>query len=81
MQNLLPSNFDGMFRYLSQNHEYSTRQTNDLIIPVCRLDILRRSIRYQGVVVWNQIYNIALLYNPLDLFKKHIKSCLIYDTL
>ena len=81
MLNILPSNFDGMFRHLSQNHEYSTRQINDLIIPVCRFDISRRSIRNQGVVVWNQIYNIALLFNSLDLFKKNIKNCLIYDLL
>jgi hypothetical protein len=79
--NLLSNHFNSMFTLLNESHNYNTRQAGSLKIPVCKTSMSRRNIRYKGVVIWNKIYNISVLFNSIDLFKAHIKECLLYGTL
>jgi len=77
MNGALPPNFNEMFNLLFENHDYCTRQTNSLKIPLCKLDMLKRTLRYNGVIIWNKIQYIAEIINSLDVFKMHIKSSLL----
>ena len=51
----LPCVFKNMFRLNRTVHNYGTRQKDLYNIPSFRLDIVKNSIRYRGVIVWNQI--------------------------
>ena len=79
--NLLPDNFTSMFTLLSETHNYFTRQFGTLKIPLCKTNMSRRNIRYKGVIIWNKICNISILFNSIDLFKAHIKQSLIFGLL
>ena len=79
--NLLPDNFTSMFTLLSETHNYFTRQFGTLKIPLCKTNMSRRNIRYKGVIIWNKICNISILFNSIDFFKAHIKQSLIFGLL
>ena len=81
MSGVLPSNFDEMFNRLCENHNYSTRQTNTLKIPFCKLDTLKRTMRYNGVITWNKVKSVADIINSFDFFKIHLKSSLLSGVL
>ena len=50
---LLPDVFGNMFIYNHSIHAYDTRQSDWAHAPAWRLEVVRRSIRVQGVTHWN----------------------------
>ena len=50
---VLPDVFSSMFVSNSSVHSYNTRRSELLHVPSWKLEIVRRSIRIQGVHIWN----------------------------
>ncbi|KAJ8047577.1 RNA-directed DNA polymerase from mobile element jockey [Holothuria leucospilota] len=51
--NLLPNSFINLFNH--HGHPYDTRNSLDFVIPLCRLSISQRHIRYLGPLTWNAL--------------------------
>ena len=74
---LLPNVFEGMFVVNNEIHGHYTRQATKFHSATGRLEIVRRSIRVQGVCIWNLLSNrINSDCSPVT-FKFRIKKCLI----
>ena len=76
---LLPSTFDFMFIRNDNFHNYGTRQNMNLHIPLMRLNVTCRTLRYMGVKVWNYFKNIVITNVSLPCFKKHIRRYLLLN--
>ena len=53
-----PDYISAMFRYVSDVHKRTTRQTcnKDLYVPSkARLNVFRNTIRYSGAYIWNNL--------------------------
>ena len=75
----LPCVFNNMFRLNRTVHNYGTRQKDLYDILSYRLDIVKNSIRYRGVIVWNQIMsrNDNLPLNcSIHSFQFHLRWCI-----
>ena len=73
-KNELPFIFHEMFKYCTDIHNYNTRSANQLNVPFCRLDIAKRQVRFNGVLIWNYVSS-KLEYNcSIHTFKKCVKS-------
>ena len=68
MKGQLPSIFDGMFILNKNVHSYNTRQSNLLHIPFGKLQICRRTIRYSGVQIWNDLCSNSCISVTCSLF-------------
>jgi hypothetical protein len=51
----LPPSLDVLFRHNTSVHSIATRQRHNLHPPAMRSEIGKKSIRYTGVKIWNQI--------------------------
>ena len=56
----VPDVFEGFFVYNYQVHEHNTRTLNNLHVPPNASNLCQTGIRYQGVIIWNQILNAKL---------------------
>ena len=74
---LLPSVFDDMFKYTRDIHLYNTRQTGNLYLPLLRYVTSQRSVKYQGVHVWNSVPEEMRLCPSLASFKRRYKIYLL----
>ncbi len=52
-KNSLPTCFHGMFHTNSTNHNYNTRNKNQLCTPKHRLVKTEHSFRFMGQQIWN----------------------------
>ena len=76
----LPCVFNNMFGFNRTEHNYGTRQKDLYNIPSFSLDIAKNSIRYRGVIVWNQItsHNDNFrLHCSINSFKFHLRRGII----
>ena len=53
----IPDVFEGFFVYNYQVHEHNTRTSINLHVPPNASNLCRTGIRYQGVIIWNQMLN------------------------
>ena len=75
---LLPKIFNLLFIRNSQYHSYETRQAAMISMPYCRTDRAKRTMRYQGVHVWNRILSLNIDVSlGIETFKYHVKKTLI----
>ena len=75
----LSSIFD-MFTKNSDIHQYYTRQSELLHIPIFNTEIGKRSFRAQATTIWNHIYtNVESLDIKIGTFKKHLKIFLLNE--
>ena len=72
----LPDVFGGMFTTNNEIHEHFTRQSNKYHSMPFRLEIVRRSIRIQGIRLWNTLSNQVSFECLPDTFKYHMKKYL-----
>ena len=57
-----------------QVHSYATRHTNDFHLPVCRTNLRKFSVSFQGPIYYNSIENDIKESNFLHLFKTKLKK-------
>ena len=69
--------FEEMFLTNQEIHGHFTRQSNYYHSPSWHLEIKRRSIRVQGVRLWNSLANKINHNCSIQTFKYHIKKYLI----
>ena len=75
----LSSIFD-MFTKNSDIHQYYTRQSELLHIPIFNTEIGKRSFRAQATTIWNHICcNIGSLDIKIGTFKIHLKKLLLKE--
>ena len=74
---MLPPVFDGMFILNSSVHVYHTRQSNLYHSPKWRLEVVRRSVRVQGVAIWNMFASKISHECSIATFKHHVKYALL----
>ena len=73
----LPDIFDYMFVFNAEVHQYPTRGSNLLHVPIVRTNLGKKSPRFLGVTLWNSICKEFLHCTSLCMFKKHYKEYLI----
>ena len=73
----LPRLFDSIFRFNSNVHDYSTRQSIKLHVPIIKTDHTKSTIRYAGVILWNDYSKNVTLDCTIDTFKKNLKTIFI----
>ena len=69
----VPDVFEGFFVYSYQVHEHNTRTSINLHVPPNASNLCRTGIRYQGVIIWNQILNAKL---NIDCSEESLKKML-----
>ena len=75
--NYLPEFIINMFTANRDTHYHDTRSIGLLRIPFVKLDIARRSFRFMGVKVWNNITTQIKTNVPCGLFKRSCKQYLL----
>lgn len=58
-------------------HHYTTRNKNNLLIPIHHSNKFRKSIEYLGPTILNNLPNTIKICNSLNIFQKHLKTFLI----
>ena len=82
LNNKLPVVFEGYYRRFSEVHQYETRGCrNSLIIPKCKSDIGKKTVKIKGCTAWNDVSNeLKNIANPKS-FRKAIKEDILpYST-
>ena len=69
--------FQDLFTLNSEIHDHNTRQSAFFHLPIPRLEIRKRSIYYQGPIVWNGLVNEFETLVHLNTFKRNVKRFLI----
>ena len=77
----LPDIFDYMFVFNAEVHQYPTRGSNLLHVPIVKTNLGKKSPRFLGVALWNSICKEFLHCTSLCMFKKHYKQYLIRQQL
>ena len=74
----LPSIFDTLFMRNHQFHSHLTRQANSLHVPVARTQLFQRTVRFEGVTLYNSFYNKFPIESSLTEYKHRLKMYLLY---
>ena len=78
---VFPDIFGEMFVRNYDIHGYNTRQSDAYHVPIWRLEMVRRSIRIQGVHYGNQILDKINCYVTFVTFRYYVKNFLITNEL
>ena len=76
LNNLAPNYLVNLFKYVSDNHSYVTRNVTDdyLALPAVSTSLYKRSLSYNGATLWNSLP--SEIRHSLSL--KHFKSMLSF---
>ena len=80
LNGLLPHYFSYLFTSNCQIHVHDTRHSEDLHILGHRTHLRSTSIRICGVKIWNSIDAVIRNSHTFNLFKKHLKHYLIFQS-
>ena len=69
----LPDKFP-MFVHNHEIHNYEARQSDHFHIPKCRTNLSKMSIKYQGPIIWNEIYSNIDIDCSVGIFKETRKK-------
>ena len=61
-----------MFVQNYEMHNYETRQLKH-VLPPCRINLSKMSIKYQGPIIWNEISSNVDIDCSIGTFKKRAK--------
>ena len=78
---LVPNIFSNIFIRNYDVHNYFTRQSDYYHVSAWRLEMVRRSIRIQGVHYWNLIQEKIDCYTSFVTFKYRVKKYLLANEL
>ena len=73
----LPNLFANMFQKNSGIHTHNTRQQNHFHLPKFKNNMLKNSVRYQGVTLWNGLSDQLRESKSLNSFKFNFKKPLL----
>ena len=59
-----------MFVHNHEIHQYETRQSGHSHTPTCRTNLSKMSIKYQGLIIWNDISSNLDIDCSIGAFKK-----------
>ena len=59
------------------NHNYSTRNANNIILPLFRRSKTQRTIFYQGIILWNNLPEDLKAKRTEHTFKFSVKTMYI----
>ena len=76
-RSILPRKFENMFTLNYQVHSYNTRSLNKFRLPLCRLNIRKFSIQFQGPKYYNSLSPELLNCFSIHSFKAKLKFYLI----
>ena len=71
---LLPKPVQNMFIKNAQIHSHNTRQSNDFHFPKPKTNLLKKSIAFKGVHIWNSIRQNISINCTYDRYKKRLKN-------
>ena len=71
---LMPSIFQCMFAVNRATHDYGTRQKDHYKVPKVKLEVVKNSVRYRGVIIWNMILQYIDIATSLQSFKFHLRQ-------
>ena len=77
INNILPHFLDNCFIENNTRVVYSTRQSNKLYIPFYKYNASRRTIRYAGPLLWNNLPDNIKSTISLSSFKRKYKQFLL----
>ena len=73
----VPDIFDDSFMYNYHIHDYYTRVSSHLHVPLASTNLSKTGIRYQGAIVWNNILTADINLDCSELsFKVMLKQCI-----
>ena len=73
----LPIVFKDIFISVSNIHNYSTRQSNELYPPSVKTDLGKHRYSYQAVIIWNKLLKAKINPDTSEyVFSKSIKHCI-----
>ncbi len=78
---LLPNIFNEMFVKNAETHKYSTRQSKKLHVPISRLTATYRTMKHQGVRIWNMMSTQLPYECRIYLYKQNLKSYLVSNNI
>ena len=70
----MPSIFQCIFVVNRATHEYGTRQKDHYKVPKFKLQVVKNSVRYRGVIIWNMILQNIDITTSLQTFKFHLRQ-------
>ena len=70
----IPSIFQCMFVVNRATHEYGTRQKDHYKVPKSKLQVVKNSVRYRGVTLWNMILQNIDIATYLQTYKFHVRQ-------
>ena len=73
----LPNIFNQMFTRNEDLHNYFTRQSNKLHVPVSKLSAVYRTMKYKGVSFWNVMSTKINNNCKINTYKHNLKTYLI----
>ena len=76
---MLPVFFNEIFTCNIDIHNYATRQRNKLHVPKCKLAVMQKYVAYQGVILWNNIYNTIDINCSIVTFKRKLRNYLLHN--
>ena len=76
-QNNFPKLFNSMFIYNSSIHQHDTMQASFFHIPKVKSNLRKRSLRYQGCILWYSVKRHIDVNCSMHTFKKLFKEFLI----
>ena len=76
---MLPNVIHGFFTRNSSIHGYSTRQENELHVPVVNSDFAKRRIRVTGVKLYNHFHSILDWNSTFVTFKFNAKKFILQN--
>ena len=69
---LIPSIFRCIFAVNSATHDYGTRRKDHNKVPKVKLEVVKNSVRYRGVTIWNMILQNIDIATFFQYFKFHL---------
>jgi hypothetical protein len=76
MQSMIPLSFTNMYTLNSSIHSYNTRGSNDIHVMRYRTNLIKHSIRIQGIYVWNELADTLKSLPTVTSFRNRLKFML-----
>ena len=74
MNGLAPPYLSNIFCKRNTIHNFDTRKSGSLQIPLCKTKTGQRSFRYRAVNIWNDLHPTLKKITSLNVYKKELKK-------